>query len=285
MTGTLLSIGHGYVAGALGRELMARGWRVIGTTRSAGRAALLAGAGVEPLLWPGSDPGPALVAATHVLVSAPPEDGAGDPFLAAHGDLVAQRASAVRWMGYLSTTGVYGDHAGAAVDEEAECRGLGTRNLGRIRAEGEWRSVPGLPAHVFRLAGIYGPGRGPFEKLRAGTARAIEKPGHLFGRIHVEDIVQVLLASMAHPRPGRVYNVTDDEPASGPEVIAHAAALLGLPAPPVEPYAEAGMTPMARSFYQGSRRVLNGRMKRELGVRLIHPDFRAGLRAILAAEG
>ena len=146
-----------------------------------------------------------------------------------------------------------------------------------------WRDR-GVPVHIFRLAAIYGPGRSPFEALRAGTARRIDQPGQVFSRIHVEDLARVLLASIGQPRPGAVYNVCDDEPAAPEAVVAHAAALLGVPAPPLVPLDEAGLSPMALSFYDDNKRVRNGLIKRELGVALRYPDYRAGLAAILAAE-
>ena len=160
---------------------------------------------------------------------------------------------------------------------------LGGAERLRVEAEAAWGAGP-LPLHVFRLAGIYGPGRGPFEKVRRGTARRVVKAGQWFSRIHVDDIAQVLLASIERPRPGAVYNVCDDDPAPPQDVIAHAAALLGLPPPPEVAFADAEMTPMARSFYAESKRVSNARIKRELGIRLIHPDYRSGLAAILAGD-
>lgn len=280
MTGTLLSLGHGYSARALARRLIPQGWRVIGTTRSTAKAEELRAEGVEPLLLPG-DPGPALAQATHLLSSIAP-DADGDPALALHGSLI--RAAPLEWVGYLSTTGVYGDHAGGWVDEETPLTPSTDRGRQRVRAEAEWQAL-GLPLHIFRLAGIYGPGRGPFEKVREGTARRILKPGQVFSRIHVDDIAQVLEASIGAPRPGAVYNVCDDDPAPPEDVIGHAAELLGLPLPPAEDYREAELTPMARSFYAESKRVRNERIKTELGVRLIHPTYREGLAALLAAEG
>ncbi len=271
---TLLSLGHGYSAAALARRLIPQGWRVIGTTRS--RADALAAQGVEPLLWPG-DLGPALADATHILACAAP-DGAGDPFLAALPGLGGTRPE---WLGYLSTTGVYGDHDGGWVDEETALTPSTERGRQRVLAEAQWQAT-GLPLHIFRLAGIYGPGRGPFEKVRDGTARRILKPGQVFSRIHVDDIAQVLEASIRHPKPGAIYNVCDDDPAPPEDVLSHAAALLGLPEPPAIAYDEAEMTPMARSFYAESKRVRNDRIKEELGVKLRYPDYRAGLAALLA---
>jgi nucleoside-diphosphate-sugar epimerase len=283
MTGTLLSFGHGYSAQALARRLLPQGWRVIGTTRRAEKADTITGGGMEAVVWPGEDLGFALDAATHLLVSAAPDAG-GDPVLRQLRGEIAARAGQFAWVGYLSTTGVYGDNAGGWVDEESPLTPATERGRARVAAEAEWAAIPGLPLHVFRLAGIYGPGRGPFEKVRQGTARRIVKPGQVFSRIHVEDIAKVLDASIARPHPGRVYNLCDDDPAPPEDVIAHAAQLLGLPVPPAEDFETAEMTPMARSFYAESKKVRNGRIKQELGVKLLFPDYRAGLEALLAAE-
>ncbi|MDP2086183.1 MAG: SDR family oxidoreductase [Gemmobacter sp.] len=276
---TLLSLGHGYCAQALARVLIAQGWRVIGTTRDPDRARAMDAEGVEPLLWPVESLAPTLAAATHVLQSMAP-GATGDPVLARHAAELAEARPA--WVGYLSTTGVYGDHLGGWVDEAAPLAPTTARGQARVDAEAAWQAL-GLPLHIFRLAGIYGPGRGPFEKVRNGTARRIIKPGQVFSRIHVEDIAQVLAASIARPDPGAVYNVCDDDPAPPEDVLAHAAELLGLPPPPAEDWKTADMTPMARSFYAESKRVRNDRIKRDLGVRLLYPDYRSGLRALLAA--
>ncbi|ROU01247.1 SDR family oxidoreductase [Histidinibacterium lentulum] len=283
MTGTLLSFGHGYSAQALARLLVPEGWTVIGTTRSADKAAALAETGIEPVVWPGADMTPALDRATHLLASAAPGP-AGDPVLAVLREEIAARAGQFAWAGYLSTTGVYGDHRGGWVDERAPLTPATARGKARVAAEADWARL-GLPLHIFRLAGIYGPGRGPFAKVREGTARRIVKPGQVFSRIHVEDIAQVLAASIARPDPGAVYNVCDDDPAPPEDVIAHAAELLGLPVPPAEDFRTAEMTPMARSFYAESKKVANDRIKRELGVRLRYPDYRAGLAALLEEGG
>ena len=283
MTRTLLSFGHGYSARALARLLLPEGWRIIGTTRSTEKADRLRAEGVEPLLFPGDDIAPALDAATHVLVSAGP-DGGGDPVLAALQHKIAAAAPHLEWVGYLSTTGVYGDHGGGWVDEDTALTPSTRRGQLRVEAEAAWQALD-LPLHIFRLAGIYGPGRGPFAKVRDGTARRIIKPGQVFSRTHVDDIAQVLAASIAWPDPGAVYNVCDDDPAPPEDVIAHAAQLLGLPIPPAVPFDEAEMTPMARSFYAESKRVRNDRIKKDLGVTLIYPSYRDGLKALLAAEG
>ena len=276
---TLLSIGHGYSAQALARLLIPQGWRVIGTTRSPDTAEMLRATGVEPLIWP-ADLGPALAAASHVMTSVAP-DTAGDPVLRAQRSALA--AGSFDWVGYLSTTAVYGHHNGAWVDETTALTPSTARGAARVAAEHEWAAL-GLPLHIFRLAGIYGPGRGPFEKVRDGTARRILKPGQVFSRIHVDDIAQVLAASMRHPDPGAIYNACDDDPASPEDVLSLAAELLNLPEPPMVPYEDAEMSPMARSFYAENKRVRNDRIKRDLGVKLIYPTYREGLRALLTSE-
>ena len=279
MTYTLLSLGHGYSASALARVLIPQGWQIIGTTRDAQGVARLRAQGVEAVLWPGESLTPALARATHILSSIAPGP-MGDPVLAHHTAEIA--ASRAKWVGYLSTTGVYGDHAGGWVDENTALAPGTDRGRQRVVAEGEWQSL-GLALHIFRLAGIYGPGRGPFEKVRDGTARRIIKPGQVFSRVHVDDIAQVLAASIAQPNPGATYNVCDDDPAPPQDVIGHAATLLGMPMPPAIAHGDAVMTPMAASFYAESKRVRNDRIKSELGVQLIYPDYRAGLAALLAA--
>ncbi len=286
MTGTLLSFGHGFSAQALDKVLIQQGWRVIGTTRSDEKAARLAARGVEPVIWPGGDVSDALGAATHLVLSAAPGDQ-GDPVLADLRNDIANAAHRIQWCGYLSTTGVYGDRKGAWVDEGAALTPATKRGEARVMAEAAWTDLAretGLPLMIFRLAGIYGPGRGPFAKVRNGTARRIIKQGQVFSRIHVEDIAQVLAASIARPNPGAIYNVCDDDPAPPQDVIAHAAELLGRPLPPAVDFETAEMTPMARSFYAESKKVRNDRIKDELGVKLLYPDYRSGLRALLAAE-
>jgi nucleoside-diphosphate-sugar epimerase len=222
---------------------------------------------------------------THILVSVPP-DAAGDPVLAVHGEDIA-RIGSLGWLGYLSTTGVYGDRSGGWVDESAALTPTGERGRRRVAAEAAWFELwhrHGVPVHIFRLAAIYGPGRSPFEALRAGTAKRIDKPGQVFSRIHVEDLAAVLAASISRPRPGAVYNVCDDDPAPPEAVTAYAARLLGVLAPPLVSLEGAGLSPMALSFYDDNKRVSNRLIKTELGVALRYPDYRAGLAAILANE-
>ena len=277
---TLLSLGHGYTAAALARVLIPQGWRIIGTTRDPAHLDAIGATGVEPLLWP-ADLALVLTHVTHILASAAP-GAAGDPFLQAAGGQLAKAQP--EWVGYLSTTGVYGDHQGAWVDENTALTPSSTRGEQRVLAENQWLQT-GLPVHIFRLAGIYGPGRGPFEKVRDGSARRLIKPGQVFSRIHVDDIAATLAASIARPAPGTAYNVCDNDPAPPQDVLSHAAALLGLPDPPEMDFATADLPPMVRSFYAESKRVSNRRIRQELGVTLRYPDYRSGLAALLAQEG
>ena len=283
MEKTLLSIGHGFSARALAARLVPQGWRIVGTTRSPDKADAIADTGVEPVVWPGADLGALIAQFPNVLVSAGP-DSAGDPVLNAVEDAVTRAAPDLRWVGYLSTTGVYGDHDGDWVDEDTPLTPSTKRGRARVTAEARWQASPDLPLHIFRLAGIYGPGRGPFAKVRAGTARRIIKPGQVFSRIHVEDIAQALELSLQRPDPGAIYNLCDDDPAPPQDVIAHAAELLGLPVPPAIPFDQADMTPMARSFYAESKKVRNDRIKQALGWAPQFPTYRAGLAALLAQD-
>ncbi len=280
----LFCFGLGYTAQALACAVLREGWRVAGTSRTDEGAAALSRAGwtafgfsreksLDPACFAG---------ATHILVSVPPDEQ-GDAVLDFLGEAIADTAPA--WLGYLSTTGVYGDRGGGWVDESADLRPVGERGRRRVAAESGWLALMrrrGTPVHLFRLAGIYGPGRSALDQLRAGTAKRIDKPGQLFSRIHVADIVATLRASMARPNPGAAYNVGDDEPAPPQEVVAHAASLLGLPPPPLEPFDPRLLSPMAASFYAESKRVANARIKHELGVRLAYPTYREGLAALLA---
>ncbi len=273
---TLLTLGHGYCAEALAHHLLLQGWQVTGTARRVQRADEMRAAGVTPLAYPG-DLTAALAAASHILVSAAPTSE-GDVFLEKAGQAIC--AARPQWVGYLSTTAVYGDHQGGWVNEETAPRPLSSRAVARVLAETQWRAT-GLPVHIFRLAGIYGPGRGPFAKIRDGSARQIIKKNQVFSRIHVEDIAQVLAASMAAPDAGQIYNLCDDNPAPPEDVLKYAAALLGLPPPPVLDFETADLPEMTRSFYGESKRVRNDKIKQKLGVKLIHPTYQAGLQALL----
>ncbi|MEM1021243.1 MAG: SDR family oxidoreductase [Pseudomonadota bacterium] len=285
MAQVLFSFGHGYSAQALSRLLLPQGWKIFGTTRTEEKAERLKAQGIIPLIWPGDDILEPLSQATHLLLSAGPEGEGGDPVLRRARAEIEAQAARLTWAGYLSTTGVYGDHAGAWVDETTPLKPATSRGQLRVDAEAAWQEIKGLPLHIFRLAGIYGPGRGPFAKVRNGTARRIIKPGQVFSRIHVEDIAQVLAASIAQPNPGAIYNVCDNAPAPPEDVIGYAAELLGMPLPPAVNFEDADMSPMARSFYAESKRTRNNLLKDELGVELLYPDYRLGLQALLAEEG
>jgi len=280
MTDVLLSFGHGYSAQALSRVLAAQAWQVFGTSRSKDGLSAVAASGAHPVLWPGEPVEALLDQATHLLISIAPNAN-GDPVLNALSDQIAAKRDQFKWVGYLSTTGVYGDHRGGWVDEATALNPATERGQMRVEAEHAWQKM-GLPLHIFRLAGIYGPGRGPFSKLRKGTARRIIKENQVFSRIHVEDIAQVLAASIAKPNAGSVYNVCDDLAAPPEDVIAYAAELLGLPVPMAENFELAEMTPMARSFYSESKKVSNVKIKQELAVTLKYPDYKAGLETLLA---
>jgi nucleoside-diphosphate-sugar epimerase len=282
MNKVLISFGHGYTAGVLARILVPLGWRVVGTTRSQQRAEAMRRDGVEPILWPRDIDDLPWEAATHVLSSAGP-DAAGDPILAYVRDQLQAHSDRLEWVGYLSTTAVYGDHAGAWVDETTPLTPSSTRGEYRVRAEAEWSDILGLPLHIFRLAGIYGPGRGPFSKVRSGKARRIVKPGQVFSRIHVDDIAQIIETSMKTPRRGAIYNLCDDEAAPPQDVIAYAAKLLKVELPPEVDFDKADMTPMARSFYGENKRVRNDLVKRDLGITLKYPNYRMGLDALREA--
>ncbi len=280
MQRALFCFGLGYSAGFLARDLAEQGWAIAGTSRDGASApfALQRFERAHPL----ADIRQRLAATTHLLISIPP-DAAGCPVFDVHGTEIAALRQ-LRWIGYLSSTNVYGDQAGGWVDEAAPTSPSGERGRRRVAAEAAWRELGarnGIPVQIFRLAGIYGPGRSALDALRAGTARRIVKPGQVFSRVHVADLAAVLEASMAKPRSGAIYNVCDDTPSPPDEVIAYAAALLGVAPPPREDFATAPLSPMARSFYDDSKRVANRRIKGELGVKLRYPSYREGLTALL----
>jgi len=285
----LVCFGLGYCARVLAKRLQDKGWSVLGTTRSTQRAVALRALGFEIAIFDGEQPGKdvqqALKQATHVLVSIAPGQ-AGDPVLARHTDDLAL-AERLEWIGYLSTVGVYGDHGGAWVEEDTALKPTSERSVARVAAERQWLNfgeAADKPVHLFRLAGIYGPGRGPLENLRRGKARRIVKPGQIFNRIHVDDITSVLEASIAHPRGGAIYNVTDDKPAPPQDVVAYAAEVLGACAPPEIAFEDAQLSPMGRSFYGENKRVSNARIKQELGVELAYPSYREGMKALAGMD-
>jgi nucleoside-diphosphate-sugar epimerase len=285
----LFAFGLGFSALELAKRLSAKGWQIAGTARDEGKIARLKREGFEAVRFAGEPDNRALAkhlaGTTHLLHSIPP--GAdSDSVLASYREEIAALPS-LEWIGYLSTVGVYGDQEGGWVDESVPPKPNSTRTDARVEAEQAWLRFgqeTGVPVHVFRLAGIYGPGRSVFDKLRAGTARRINKDGQVFSRIHVEDIASVLEASIAKPQAGAIYNVADDEPAAPGDVVAYAAELMGMAPPPEVDFAEADLTPMARSFYEGSRRIKNTRIKSELGVKLRYPTYREGLAALFSDE-
>lgn len=284
----LFVFGPGYSARVFADALRADGWRIAATCRSEEKKAELEAQGIEAFLFdrgrPLADAKAALAGTTHLLVSIPP-DAKGDLVLDQHArDLADLRT--LDWAGYLSTTGVYGDTGGEWVSEAAWLKPTGERQKRRVEAERGWLNLYrqyGVPMHLFRLAGIYGPGRSAIDSVRDGTARRVDKPGQVFCRIHVEDIARTLRASMARPTLGAVYNVADDLPSPSHEVVEYACRLLGVEPPPLIPFDQAEMSPMAASFYADCRRVKNDRIKRQLGVTLAYPDYRAGLEAQLTA--
>ncbi len=285
---TLLALGMGYSASALAGRLNGPEWRIIGTARGEDGAHAIEAKGHRAIVFDGEAQAPALGDAlretTHLLLSAPPGEH-GDPLLHLHRDDL-EAARDLDWIGYLSTIGVYGNHQGAWVDESTPPTPGSVRSKQRFHAENAWAEfaeAQGLTLQIFRLAGIYGPGRNALARLRAGQERRIDKPDQVFNRIHLADIVTVVEAGIRAGATGGVFNVADDEPAAPQDVIAFAAELLGVEPPPLIPWEEADLSPMARSFYLESKRVRNLRIKDVLGVKLTYPTYREGLRA-LAAE-
>lgn len=284
----ILILGLGYSAGFFARAALARGWEVTGTVRSAEKAAELSREGIRTLVFGGfavsSALAKAVAEADAVLVSVQPAED-GDPAL---GPLRAALMAApnLRWIGYLSTIGVYGDQGGAWIDEATLPAPTNARTRQRVEIEEAWLQLgrdSGKPVQVFRLSGIYGPGRNAITKLRGGTANRLIKPGQVFNRIHVDDIAGVLMASLAQPRNGAIYNVTDDEPGPPQDVITFAAELTGLEPPPEIPFEQARLSPMAASFYGESKRVSNALVKREFGYAFRYPTYREALRTLAAA--
>jgi nucleoside-diphosphate-sugar epimerase len=277
----LLCLGYGYCAQALAATLDPAMWRVSATMRDKKPKAP-----ARPIDFVAfADAPPIFAEATHILVSVPP-DIHGDPVLRDHGIHLAG-LTRLRWLGYLSTTGVYGDTGGRSVDETAALVPTADRSRRRIKAEFDWQDVAsahGLPLHIFRLAGIYGPGRNTLDQVRSRSARRIHKPGHAFSRIHVDDIVQALTQSMAAPQPGAIYNLCDDAPAEQIDVVTYACELLGIEPPPVIAFedAEPAMSAMQRSFWSDNRRIDNTKAKTELGLVLKYPTYREGLAALLS---
>lgn len=277
----LLIFGLGYSGAAVAALARARGNTVLGTTRGTPGEGQI---GFDAA-------GPAIAAASHLLVTAPP-DTAGDPVLARHGAAItaAARGGGLRWIGYLSSTVVYGNRDGGWVDEDTPPAPSGPRGQRRVAAEAAWAALvadTGTALDIFRLAGIYGPGRSAFDDLRAGRARRVARPGHAFGRIHRDDIARAVLAAMDRPDGARrVLNLADDLPAESAEVIGCAAGLLGIPPPPTIAFADAArdMSPMALSFWADNRRIASRKTRTALGLSWRYPTYREGLAAILLEE-
>lgn len=286
----LFCFGYGYTCDWLGHLLRTKGgWGIAGTTRDPEKRLLMKQHGIRGFMFdyekPMEDPRLFLRGTTHLLISTPPGDE-GDPAFMMHSEDILNIPT-LRWVGYLSSISVYGDRDGGWVDETSEVRPTNKRGSRRAKAEEQWLSLfqqNGLPVHVFRLAGIYGPGRSALDSVRAGAARRIDKPGHAFTRIHVSDLVKIICASMMKPNPGRIYNVCDDRAAPSHEVIEYACRLLGLAVPPLLPYDETDLAPITRSFYADNKRVRNDRVKQDLGVALDYPDYTLGLKACLEME-
>lgn len=287
MTPFLLCFGLGFSAWPFARSLQARGWRVVGTCRDGARAERLSRQGIECVVFADEHPldRRLVQAASHCLVSIPPgDDNEDDVVLRQHGDDLA--AGPPAWIGYLSSTAVYGDAGGAWVDEDSPCAPTSLRSRRRLEAEHQWRSFAsrsGVPLGIFRLGGIYGPGRSVIEGLRAGRLRRIITAGQVFSRIHVDDSARCLRAACLSCLAG-LYNLCDDEPAPAQDVIAHACELLALPLPAAVAFDQADLSPMARSFYADNRRVSNRHIKTVLSLTLSYPSYRQGLAAILSGD-
>ncbi len=287
----LFCFGYGYTADYLGHALQneEQGWTIGGTTRDEERQRDLLSRRIRARIFddehPIVDPETLFNRFTHLLISVPP-NADGDVIFNQYAEEISKLKN-LKWIGYLSSTGVYGDREGGSVDENSETRPSSARGSKRYLAEKQWLSLHqkfGLPVHIFRLAGIYGPGRSALDSVRAGIARRIDKPGHKFNRMQVEDIVQVLRASFANPNPGAIYNLADDCPASSTDVITYACTLLKQPLPPIVSYDEANLAPITLSFYNDNKHVRNDKIKTDLGVKLKYPDYKSGLEACLAAE-
>lgn len=287
----LFCFGYGYCCDYLGYKLenLDQGWSVSGTTRDPDKQKMMRDHGIKSFIFdyykPLNDPSLFLDNVTHLLISTPPGNE-GDPAFLMHAKDIINLPQ-LKWIGYLSSTSVYGDRDGEWVDETTEVRPNSQRGSRRVKAEDQWLSLfhdHNLPVHIFRLAGIYGPGRSAIDSIRAGYAQRIHKPGHKFSRIHVEDIARIIYQSMINPLPGQIYNLCDDEAAASHEVIDYACEILGVDPLPLIPYAEADMSPMARSFYSDNKRVKNDKVKKDLNLQLLYPDFKSGLDACLKLE-
>jgi len=284
----LFVFGYGYTARALARRLTPRGWRIFASVRDPAAIAPLAAEGVVGVAVDDADGLADALAGTNALLITAPPDAEGCPGLRTLVRQLARAEAFPDWTGYLSTTGVYGDRGGGWVFETSRLAAQSLEGARRVAAERDWLEVGrgmGLTVQVFRLPGIYGPGRSAFDRLRTGQARRITAPGQVFSRIHVDDLAAGLEASMARPRAGGIYNLCDDEPAANSDVVAYAAGLLGMAPPPAVALEDAALSPAAMRFYAESKRVSNARAKAELDWRPAYPTYREGLAAILEVGG
>lgn len=279
--------GAGYSAKALASLLQRDGHHVAGTTRSAEKLGDLRDGGIAPFLFDGSEPSSDVIGelrqTTHLLVSIAP--GKSDPVLAVARNVIESAMPELRWIGYYSTVGVYGDHDGGWVSEQTPCRPVSKRSRERLNAELAWQVLGrdiDVPVAIMRLAGIYGPGRNALGNLENGTARRIIKPGQVFNRIHVDDIAGATL-HLAQRDQGGVFNFSDDFPAPAEDVVTFAAGLMGVEPPPEIAFDDAALSPMGRSFYEENKRVSNGALK-EAGYSHVYPDYRTALQAMWAGR-
>ena len=277
---TFLSFGHGYTAQALTPHLNEKGWTVFGTSRSKDNFSNIEKSGAIPILWGNDELRSVIRKAALVLSSVAPKDG-NDPVIQIYGEDLKENSNQIKWAGYLSTIGVYGDTKGGWVDESSPLKPSTNRGIARVNAEKKWLKNNFLPSHIFRLGGIYGPNRGPFQKVLQGKAVKIIKPGQVFSRMHIHDIVQTLLASISQPKPYSIYNLCDDNPAPPQDVLTYAAKLLSVEQPPTVSFEDADLSEMARSFYAENKRVSNKLIKSELCIKLMYPDYKVGLDNLL----
>lgn len=286
----LFCFGYGYTASYLAERLRASDWKIAGTTTDEEKYVFMKDQGIDAYLFdssqPLADPLEALEGVTHILLSIPPSI-AGDPAYLMHGVDIANIPT-LEWVGYLSTIGVYGNQDGRWIDETKMTAPTSRRGSSRLKAEEQWRELGEntgmIMPHFFRMSGIYGPGRSAIDAVRAGDSRRIEKPGHVFNRIHIEDILQVLISSINMPSPGEIYNLADDCPTPSHEVIAYACELLGYDMPPMIPFDQADIAPIVRSFYTDNKRIKNDKIKSAFGLSLIYPTYKTGLDACYAIE-
>lgn len=278
--------GFGYVAAFVAMKLETLGCKISGTTTNKEKKEFMEARGYNSYLFSRNRMIPDILSVmsdvTHIVLAIPP-DGEGDLVFDMYANDLAYIKN-LQWIGYLSATSIYGDHEGAWVNEDTVPSPTSRRGSLRLKAEEDWKSYyssDNLPLHIFRLAGIYGPGRSALDSVLSGVAKRIDKPGHVFNRIHIDDIVQTLVASMMQPNPFSIYNLSDDDPAPSHELIQYTCNLLGLETPPLVPFTQTDIAPIMRSFYKDNKRLRNDKIKDELGIKLLYPDYKSGLRACM----